>query len=266
MKKYLLATVFAGALLPVSGAFAADLSYPVKAPPPVIIPMFSWTGFYLGGNIGYGGDKFKYPFDAYVYDYYDGPDYYDIYTANGSFKLNSSGFFGGGQIGYNYQFENSWVVGVETDFQWSGIEGELAANGSLYENDFLLGSASLSAGSEVEWFGTIRARLGYAWDKVFLYGTGGAAYGKVKSHGSFAITDGVDSESFSVSKSDTQWGWTVGLGLEYALTPNWTFKTEYLYVDLGSQNLLNYDDIDGGVNLDVDTKFHTIKAGVNYKF
>jgi outer membrane immunogenic protein len=262
MKKYLLATVFLGALLPVSGAYAADLSYPVKAPPVVVIPVFSWTGFYLGANVGYGGDKFNYPFDASreIEDR-------EVFALDGEFKLSSSGFFGGGQIGYNYQFDNSWVIGVEADFQWSGIEGELSGDASLNINENFVGSADFSAGSEVEWFGTIRGRLGYAWDKVFLYGTGGAAYGKVKSHYSINI-DPAQGEGFdrSESVSDTQWGWTVGAGLEYAITNNWTFKTEYLYVDLGSQDLVDFSQDGFNANLDVETKFHTIKAGLNYKF
>jgi outer membrane immunogenic protein len=275
-------------------AFAADLSYPVKAPPPVIIPVFSWTGFYLGGNVGYGGDKFRYPFSAFA-DHYGPrddmqaealrerpdviPDYYvlqDSVDLNGNFDLTSSGFFGGGQIGYNYQFDNSWVIGVETDFQWSGIKGELSGNADLFVNGNQLGGVDFSAGSEIEWFGTIRARLGYAWDRVFLYGTGGAAYGKVKSHGDITIFNGMgDSDSLSASTSDTQWGWTVGAGLEYAITDHWTFKTEYLYVDLGSQNLFdaqdegflpNEDYLVVGAKMDVETKFHTIKAGINYKW
>jgi outer membrane immunogenic protein len=275
-------------------AFAADLSYPVKAPPPVIIPVFSWTGFYLGGNVGYGGNKFSYPFSAFA-DRYEcdrecsvgaqelqaaavPADYIleDSLDLNGNFDLTSSGFFGGGQIGYNYQFDNSWVIGVEADFEWSGIEGELSGNANLFENGDPLGGVSFSAGSEIEWFGTIRARLGYAWDRVFLYGTGGAAYGKVKSHGTITIFDGMgDSDSLSASKSDTQWGWTIGAGLEYAITDHWTFKTEYLYVDLGSQNLFNAQDegylpnddyLVVGAKMDVETKFHTIKAGLNYKW
>ncbi|QJP12494.1 porin family protein [Starkeya sp. ORNL1] len=275
-------------------ALAADMSYPVKAPPPVIIPAFSWTGFYIGANGGYGGDRFRYPFSAFA-DQYERecrgecnpqsevavaaiPDDYVLENSldlSGEFKLNSSGFFGGGQIGYNYQFYNNWVIGVETDFQWSGIEGEISGNGNLFLNDDLLGGANFSAGSEVEWFGTIRARLGYAWDRVFLYGTGGAAYGKVKSHGSISVFDDMG-ELFgdSVSTSDTQWGWTVGAGIEYAITDHWTFKTEYLYVDLGSQTLFD-DGTEGyvgndylvvGAKVDVETTFHTIKAGINYKW
>jgi outer membrane immunogenic protein len=273
-------------------ALAADMSYPVKAPPPVIIPAFSWTGFYIGANGGYGGDKFRYPFSAFA-DRYEcddqrlcgdqpealaappGFEIDDSVDLNGNFNLTSSGFFGGGQIGYNYQFDNSWVIGVEADFQWSGIEGELSGNASLFENGDPVGGLNFSAGSEVEWFGTIRARLGYAWDRVFLYGTGGAAYGKVKSHGDINVWDGMGPFiDESVSTSDTQWGWTVGAGLEYAITDHWTFKTEYLYVDLGSQTLFD-DSAEGpigddylivGAKIDVETKFHTIKAGINYKW
>ncbi|MDF2996258.1 MAG: porin [Xanthobacteraceae bacterium] len=262
MKKYLLATVFLGAFLPVSGAYAADMAYPVKAPAPVVIPVFSWTGFYIGVNAGYGGDKFRYPFDGFF------DDGEDVFSTSGAFDLTSSGFFGGGQIGYNYQFENGWVIGAEADIQWSGIEGELSGNADFFEDDVFLGGGSFNAGSEVEWFGTIRARLGYAWDKVFLYGTGGAAYGKTKSHYSISLEDdgGVFFED-SASTSDTNWGWTVGAGLEYAITNNLTFKTEYLYVDLGKTNLVNIDGgEDFGFDLDVETKFHTIKAGLNYKF
>ena len=292
MKKLLLGAVFGMGLMS-APAFAADMSYPVKAQP-IIVPAFSWTGFYLGANVGYGGDKFRYPFSAFADRYEsegdaeaaarfgepqnlpEGFELEDSLDLKGAFDLTSSGFFGGGQIGYNYQFENSWVIGVEADFEWSGIEGELSGNANLLLDDDLIGGVNFSAGSEVEWFGTIRARLGYAWDRVFLYGTGGAAYGKVKSHGSITVFDGIgNSENLSASKSDTQWGWTVGAGLEYAITDHWTFKTEYLYVDLGKQNLFksqdeffNGDDdyIIVGSNIDVETKFHTIKAGLNYKW
>ncbi|MDF2995272.1 MAG: porin [Xanthobacteraceae bacterium] len=295
MKTLLLGTVLGLGILS-APALAADMSYPVKAPAPVVIPVFSWTGFYIGANVGYGGDKFRYPFHAFADRYTRGGDAVavnaeafgepqnlpqgfelaDSFDLKGAFDLTSSGFFGGGQIGYNYQFENSWVVGVEADFQWSGIEGELSGNANLFEDDELLGGVNFSAGSEVEWFGTIRARLGYAWDRVFLYGTGGAAYGKVKSHGSFTIFNGEgDEESISASKSDTNWGWTIGAGLEYAITDHWTFKTEYLYVDLGKQNLFKAQDegqigdnnyLVVGAKIDVETQFHTIKAGLNYKW
>lgn len=240
MKKFLLATVALAALS--APAMAADLAtkYPVKAV--AVIPVFSWTGFYIGANAGYGGDKFTFDStDVYSYGYGE------------SLSLNSSGFFAGGQVGYNYQFANSVVIGVETDLQWSGIEGKYSQSYYGYSEEF---------GASVDYFGTIRARLGYAFDRFLPYITGGAAYGKTKITDNYTNYYGV-----SNSSSSTNWGWTIGGGVEYAITNNWTFKTEYLYVDLGSTDL--NDDLSGYSyysNTSVDTKFHTVKAGVNYKF
>ncbi|MFG1319039.1 outer membrane protein [Xanthobacter autotrophicus] len=248
MKRFLLATVALAALS--APAMAADLAtkYPVKAV--AVVPVFSWTGFYIGGNFGYGGDKFT--FDE-VNTYYG-----DYYSAE-SRSVNSSGFFVGGQIGYNYQFANNVVIGVETDLQWSNIEGNYSANNATYYGY----AESFNAGASVDYFGTIRARLGYAFDRFLPYITGGAAYGKTKldlnstdSYGNF----------YTASGSSTNWGWTVGAGVEYAITNNWTFKTEYLYVDLGSTDYTYAYDVNDVVAGSVDTKFHTIKAGVNYKF
>jgi len=239
-----------GASLP-TAAVAADLTYPVKAEVAVTEPVFTWTGFYIGANVGYGGNEFDYPFSASA----GGAP-----LVNGSATIDSSGFFGGGQIGFNYQFANNVVVGAEADLQWSGIDGELDAGLAI---PLIPAAVSITAGSEVEWFGTIRGRLGYAWDRVLVYGTGGVAYGKVKS--GLSVT--APGFLFSESTDDTNWGWTVGAGLEYALGNNWSFKTEYLYVDLGEQT--SYSGfIAPGVYADVgtETNFHTIKAGLNYRF
>lgn len=235
MKRFLLATVALAALS--APAAAADLAtkYPVKAIP---VPVFSWTGFYIGANVGYGGDKST----------------YDLNWAGvpfASLDLNSSGFFAGGQIGYNYQLANNVVIGLETDLQWSDISDTVSLN--------LGGVTLLSAGKSVDYFGTIRARLGYAFDRFLPYITGGAAYGKT----------GTDVTFLNVpifSDSNTKWGWTVGAGGEYAITNNWTFKAEYLYVDLGSDTSSTSWVLPGFATLEHDTKFHTFKAGVNYKF
>lgn len=250
MKNVLLGAVLMSAAMPVA-AMAADLPYPTKAEVIVAEPMFSWTGFYLGANVGFGGNDFDYPFSVTS----DG-----LPVASGSATVDSSGFFGGAQIGYNYQFTNNVVLGVEADFQWSGIEGKANAGLSV---PLIPTSASVSAGSEVEWFGTIRARLGYAFDHLLVYGTGGAAYGKVK-HSIGVTAPGL---LFSESADDTNWGWTAGGGFEYAINNNWTLKTEYLYVDLG-ENTAIAGFLAPGVYgaLDAKTTFHTVKAGLNYKF
>ncbi|WP_029005083.1 outer membrane protein [Azorhizobium doebereinerae] len=232
MKRLLLSSAIALAIA--APASAADLAnrYPVKA---VVAPapVFSWTGFYIGANAGYGGDKYNYNFGVPV---------------TSSASADSSGFFAGGQIGYNYQFANNVVLGLETDIQWSGIEGNI---------DTASARSASNIKSSLDYFGTVRARVGYAFDRVLPYITGGMAYGESKtsatqlSGSTLSIFDG----------NDTKVGWTIGGGLEYALTNNWTFKTEYLYVDLG--------DSDYGVGssaVSVDNKFHTVKAGVNYKF
>jgi len=219
-----------------SATLAADLptrkAAPAFAPPP---PAFSWTGFYIGVNGGFGGDRFEYPFT--------------LGGTVGSAKLNSSGFLGGGQVGYNYQIGN-WVGGLEADFDGSSVEGKISLNA---------GGASLSAGSNLEYFGTARARLGYAvFDRALVYATGGLAYGSVRS--SFNVNFG--GGGISGSETSTDMGWTIGGGLEYALTNNVTFKTEYLYADLGKHTI-----VAGGIgSLGVDTTLNIARAGLNYKF
>lgn len=234
MKRFLLATVALAALS--APAAAADLAtkYPVKAVP---VPVFSWTGFYIGANVGYGGDSFTYDVNA-------------VGVPVADLSLTSSGFFVGGQIGYNYQFANNVVLGIETDLQWSDVSGTVDVG--------VLGVPLLSAGSSIDYFGTIRARLGYAFDRFLPYITGGAAYGKTS-------TDVTVAGIPLFSDSSTNWGWTVGAGGEFAITNNWTFKAEYLYVDLGNSSV-GAGLILPGIGVDVDSKFHTFKAGVNYKF
>jgi len=249
MKKFLLATVALAALS--APAMAADLAtkYPVKAV--AVVPVFSWTGFYIGANAGYGGNSFT----------LDEVDNYYGYVYSYSDKINSSGFLVGGQIGYNYQFANNVVLGVETDLQWTNIEGKHDSSYAAYYGY----SSNESYGATVDYFGTIRARLGYAFDRVLPYITGGAAYGKTNFSYSYSDSYGYFDNQ---SESSTKWGWTIGGGLEYAITNNWTFKTEYLYVDLGNTSVTYYynGDLNDSVNRSVDTKFHTVKAGVNYKF
>ncbi|MFS8037303.1 outer membrane protein [Xanthobacter sp. AM11] len=213
-------------------ASAADLAnrYPVKAAP-IPVQVFSWTGFYVGGNVGWGwvSNSFDYtPFALPTYSYNLG---------------DSNGFFGGFQLGYNYQFANNVVLGVEADFDWA----DLGTSNTIIGGP--VGGALVS--QNVDYFGTIRARAGYAMDRFLPYITGGAAWAKT------SYTD-----PFAVSYDNTKWGWTVGAGLEYAITNNWTVKAEYLYLgfDDSKTNYVNGDQ------LSVGTDIQTTKIGVNYKF
>jgi outer membrane immunogenic protein len=227
-------------------AQAADLTY---EPAPVIETpaAFNWTGFYVGVHGGLAAGDFKYPFGL-------GNSGGSI---NGELEQDASGGFGGAQIGYNWQFNPNWVIGAEADIAASSYEGKVSGTISSGGS-----SASAEAGSEVDWFGTVRARLGYAHDNLLVYGTGGLAYGKVKS----SISGDINGSGFGESTSETSTGWTVGGGVEYGITQNVSLKAEYLYVDLGSQTLLDVRDRGNSLKIESDTKFHTLKAGLNYKF
>ena len=156
----------------------------------------------------------------------------------------------GGQVGYNWQFASRWVIGLEADYQWANIEGRANINGHFID-PYKSANLNLSAGSEVTGFGTVRARLGYGWDRALFYVTGGWAYGNVKSSASLSVSatsagDCLGGGALGLSKktSNSPAGWTLDAGLEYALTNNISFKTEYLYVDLGHKKTLyaaNYD-------------------------
>ncbi|MCK0209214.1 porin family protein [Starkeya koreensis] len=252
--KALLLGAATGALL-TAPALAADLPIAVKAPPLVYAPVFTWTGLYAGANVGYGWGEGSAPWDNYLAWHYAG---WDATSYSGG--SDPTGWFGGVQAGYNYQFTNNVVLGVEADFEFGSLNDKLnysAFDAGLADQDF--GSIE----TKIETFGTVRARLGYAMDRFLPYVTGGLAWGTVKvSENWSSFTDGAYDPFFSgsASKSQTLWGWTIGGGLEYAVTDNWTVKAEYLYADLGDINW------DSAANTSIDVKLQTVKLGVNYKF
>ncbi len=237
-----------------SSVFEADLpsqkAPPVYVPPP---PVFTWTGFYVGINGGYGGDRFAYPFRI------DG--------LSGQAAVTSSGFLGGGQIGFNYQWPTTnYVVGLEADADATSIRGQVSASagfGGL--------SASAVGGSHINYIGTVRGRLGYAlFDRFLPYVTGGFAYGSVTAYGNANIAVPGGGAGVGASQTNTRTGWTVGAGVEYAITNNLTFKTEYLYVNLGQNTLLSGSfAVPGGAipyYLGQKTDAHIARAGLNWKF
>jgi outer membrane immunogenic protein len=238
-------------------AFGADLAIkraPDYAPPPQI---FSWTGFYLGANAGVSGGTFN------------TSDRFGPYGLGDQYTADSKGFSGGGQLGYNYQLPGSnFVVGIEADLQGSTLQGS-------YDNTQVGGGAGWQDASKVDWWGTARGRIGYAFGTFLPYATGGLAYGRVGTNGSCSATSwpfACDQSQGSVS--GTHVGWTAGAGVEYAITRNLTFKAEYLYTDLGSVDFPNYflDSTFGGPlsspgdDMRTKTTFSTVRVGVNYKF
>jgi outer membrane immunogenic protein len=213
-----------------STAHAADLPGRYSpAPAYNALPVFTWTGFYAGLNAGYGwnvGDS----------------RYYDPAFRNGK---RSGGFIGGAQAGYNYQF-GMFVGGLETDLQYAAVGNKGASYGTTYY-----------PGDSDGFFGTIRARGGVAFDRALVYGTGGFAYGDIGGNRGYDPLLGYH------SGDEVNWGWTLGGGVEYAITNNFTAKVEGLYVDLDTKD--NYT-LGGRVNVDRDAEFGVLRAGVNYKF
>ena len=218
MKKLLLASV--GLLaLGVASASAADIVRARRAPPPApvyVTPAFSWTGFYAGINGGYG---------------WGGSTSFSAPLASSSF--DTSGGLVGGTLGYNYQM-NQIVFGVEGDIDASWIKGSSICGG-------------LTCETKNSWLGTVRGRVGYAFDRFMPYVTGGAAFGDIKN----TITP-------IGSASETRAGWTVGGGLEANLYGPWSAKVEYLYVDLGSGAPV--------AGSSAEFKTNIVRAGLNYHF
>ncbi|MGP8232416.1 MAG: outer membrane protein [Methylovirgula sp.] len=224
-------------------AFAADLpstkGEPVYAPPPLL---WNWTGFYIGANAGLstGTDTFS----ATDEDFF----------GSGGYRATSGGFSGGGQIGYNYQFDGSnFVLGVEADFEGSTQKG-------TYVDEFE-GDESAAFGTKVNWWGTARGRIGYAFGNILPYVTGGFAYGHVSDY-----ISGVEIDNENFSWGTTRTGWTAGAGVEYAITHNLSAKIEYLYTDLGSWNYGGYPISEDGEAINTKVAFHTVRAGLNWKF
>jgi outer membrane immunogenic protein len=183
------------------------------------VPVASWTGFYVGINGGYAWDASAIGFD------------------------NNSGGFGGGQIGYNWQgFSHpNLVIGVEADFQGADIGDKLS--GTVLR-------VPASAETNLNYFGTVRGRIGYAADRTLVYATGGLAFGQVEDK--LTVGQGAFTET------TTRTGWVVGGGLEHKLTPNWSVKGEYQYINLGQD--------DGWAKATAeDYTIHTVRLGLNYQ-
>jgi outer membrane immunogenic protein len=229
LAKRLLQTGATFTTLLASSAMAADMPVKTSLPPPVA-PGFSWTGVYFGLNAGWLMAD-----NSMVNQATPGVEEDSLAAlATGDFSLgNKSGFIGGAEIGYNYQF-NNWVAGIEADIQ--GISGQ-AVSGSITSTSGTL-SSTLTGSMDTRWLGTLRGRLGFLMPAptLLVYGTGGLAYGEVsastllnQSDASFTGS-GTGGDGFA----ELVTGWTAGGGVEWMFTQNWSFKVEYLHYDLGT--------------------------------
>jgi outer membrane immunogenic protein len=271
MKRILIGAAAVASLIGTS-AFAADLAprmYSKAPPPPVAV--YNWTGFYIGGNIGYSWGRSR---DDSTLTNGAGT----VLFANAS-SVNLDGIVGGGQIGYNWQVQN-WVWGFEADIQGADEKGSRSFTCpagvctptfvGILAPGFNGPPVSISPmDQKIEWFGTVRARGGIlVTPQVLLYGTGGLAYGEVRT--AETISTPIVSQAFS--NSDTRVGWTVGAGVEGAIGGGWSAKLEYLYMDLGKTSgsfLTTFPALGGGTissNFSSRITDNILRVGVNYKF
>jgi outer membrane immunogenic protein len=226
-------------------ALAADLpmAAPVyKAAPPV---PFSWSGFYIGVNAGYGWASSNWTFiDSFP------PAPFS------SAKINSAGLLGGVEAGADHQFGN-WVLGIGADF--SLINSDATSSTST-----VLGTA-VAAHSEIDWLATFTGRFGYALDRSLLYLKGGVAGAEFKDD--ILLTAGAAALDSAV-QDNTRIGWTIGAGYEYAILDNWTARIEYDYLDFARKNEVFSFSSGTGIAIDhsIDRKIQLLKLGVDYKF
>lgn len=244
---------------------------PASASPIMTSPSSLWTGFYSGLNVGYGwanqtanyGNELRLPPRT--------PAFTGV-----TWSLESplaQGFSGGAQIGYNHQVVGTGVVlGAEVDFQGSGISGQTSGLGTYNTRrtyyPFVQNSQALN------WFGTVRGRVGYAvLPQLLVYGTGGFAYGGNTNSFSVLYSDLKEYAGSSTSGANT--GWTAGGGVEWALWNNWSVKSEYLYLNLGSTQGLAAQqrctcsvlpDYFMASNTGGSNRFHILRVGANYHF
>lgn len=278
INKSALAAVFAAAA---TAAGAADLPSRAPAAPYYAAPaVFTWTGFYAGLNAGVAfrsSNNFAIVPAGFGAAPNGAPAPGNIFGSGGN-NSNDTSFVGGGQIGYNWQF-GSFVAGVETDFQGIANSGNNNGFGIAAPVAGVAGvvpyAIAASGASGTKWFGTVRGRLGYAYDRVLFYGTGGLAYGGggnrtgVVQYFNSVNATAIPTATYSGGGSGTRTGFALGAGVEYAINNSWTVKGEYLYVDLGRRNnvfasaALPASSFSGGNN---SNRNHVVRIGLNYKF
>lgn len=248
MKKLLLSAAAMGVLI-ATPALAADLARPAPAPyykAPPAPTIFSWSGCYIGADVGGG---FLRDEDRETFRATGAPSPFSPYPTNVS---SPEGVKAGGFVGCNYQFAGGFVLGAEGDAEWANIKGGTA--------DFVgTGLPPDYYNTNIDFQASARGRIGYAFDRMLVYATGGAAWAHITEH------DVVGATGASLNTSTTQPGWTVGGGLEYAFTDNLIARVEYRYSDFGT---LSYS---AAPVFPLFTENHkvtenAVRLGISYKF
>jgi outer membrane immunogenic protein len=232
MKRLLLASVGLVALGFAVPASAADLGVrrgPAAAPV-AVMPIYNWTGFYIGGHIGWGHGEKDWTFEG----------------SGLGISHNPDGFLGGAQAGFNWQ-TGALVLGVEGQFSWTDWKDSSACPGPTF-----------TCHTDIDHVATLALRLGFAAANWLFYVKGGGAWVDEEFH----ATNGIS--NFRGSRDE--FGWMVGAGVEYGFTPNWSAKIEYNFMDFGSDRIGFVDQFGFRDDFDVDQQAHVIKFGINYRF
>jgi outer membrane immunogenic protein len=241
----------AGLTLSFAGpALAADLTpYPVKAP---FVERFSWTGCYAGGQIGgmWSSTKLTDPVAIVQESILPGST-----VGTTTAGVNSTGFTVGGQIGCDYQFNPSWVMGIEG--------AAVGATTKATSNVALQNPGDFEAiAVRTDLVTSVTGRLGYAVDRWLIYGKGGVAWASNK----YSITGSYTGTAFDAEGLDTRIGWTAGAGVEWAFAQDWSARLEYDYYDFGTHtvNMIDAANAPGGNPLSIKQTMQTVKLGVNF--
>jgi outer membrane immunogenic protein len=256
MKKFLLGTVGLVALGLAAPASAADIAARpyTKAPPPMVAPLYDWSGFYIGGNGGWGTSRKCW--DLASFAPVPGGLVTTLPTLVSEGCHDASGGTAGGQIGYRWQ-ASSWVFGLEAQGNWADFKGSHA---SLFFTPPLF--TPIANQSRIDAFGLFTGQVGYAWNNALFYVKGGAAVTEDK-YSTFTIPAGLLIDT----SRETRWGGTAGVGFEYGFAPNWSVGVEYDHLFMGNRTITfttpaGLFSATDRIRQDVDI----VTARINYRF
>jgi outer membrane immunogenic protein len=250
-KSIVSAAVAIGAMVGIGAASAADLAArPYTKAAPMMVAAYDWSGFYIGANGGYASSR----------------NCYDLTAVNGGLGIvpfaapegchTATGGVVGGQAGYRWQ-NSAWVFGLEAQGDWANVTGS---------NQSLVFAGALSNRTRINAFGLFTGQIGYAWNNALLYVKGGAAVANDK-YNQIVIASG----ALNDAASETRWGGTVGVGLEYGFTPNWSAAVEYDHLFMGARNLAFVAVAPGFIgvpsrNDNIRQDLDMVTARINYRF
>lgn len=232
-RKLLRAAIAAAAATFGAPAYAADVAPIPYTPPPPPYMLYNWTGFYVGAHFG---GAFGVETESLL---------------GGSFSTDPSGVLGGIQLGYNYQFSPTLLLGVEAELSWTSASG--SASGAFP-------GVAIALTSNHNWYDTLTARVGWTNNNWLFY----AKFGPAWMNADYALTVTAGGAAAGSSFNATRPGFAVGVGAEYAFAPQWSAKVEYEFLDFGTDNFAYASVV--GIPVGINTQVHEVKVGVNYHF